>query len=175
MHTVDTDEFAKLMHGLVLVFALPKGIETVDVLITPYWNALLDLPIETVRRELARHTRYGKFFPKPAELRPKDSKPRAQVSEVDRSKHERALAWNSSTWNHLLAGEHPERVRWQMLDAYHCRTHSTAFVPGSAECNERITHAARMLAKLKPGSGYWREELLAQEIRLHQPTDEMAF
>ena len=38
-----------------------------------YWNALIDLPIETVLRNANAHIRTAKFFPSPAELRQDDS------------------------------------------------------------------------------------------------------
>lgn len=43
-----------------------------DELIQVYWHALRDLSLMHFERFAERHEKFGKFFPKPTELRPRD-------------------------------------------------------------------------------------------------------
>jgi hypothetical protein len=70
-------EFRALMERIALVFSRPLT----DGLVQAYWDALQDLPLAQVEAFAKSHERHGKFFPKPHELRPKDSAPR--VPRVD--------------------------------------------------------------------------------------------
>jgi hypothetical protein len=71
MHTPDFDEFRRVLNGLAQTFSKPAPD---DLLVQAYWNALKDQTIESVKRQATYHTRYGKFFPKPVELRPRDER-----------------------------------------------------------------------------------------------------
>lgn len=73
MHKADSDRFRALLDEMADVFSKPR---VDDVMLRGYWNALKDLPLEIVERCAATHRRYGKFFPKPFELRPKGDKPK---------------------------------------------------------------------------------------------------
>lgn len=72
MYTTDRDAFTETLRKLGGVF----GKEPDAALVTCYWEALKDLPIETVKRMADQRIKHGKFFPKPAELRPSEEKPR---------------------------------------------------------------------------------------------------
>ena len=178
MHAPDTDAFATQMRELALVFRLPKGVETVDVLINPYWNALKDLSIESVVRSCANYKRYGKgFFPLPHQLRPPDSKPPTQTSDAERAKQQHFERQCIATWNRALV-KNSLHTRWAMLDAYHCRTHSGAYAPNTQMFADRCALAATALAKLRHegDGGYRRAEILRQEIdALPAPSLAMAF
>ena len=71
MHQTDFEDFSKTLHKLAVVFTKKLS----DEFIQAYWDALKDEPLSTVIRLADQHTRYGKFFPKPVELRPKEEKP----------------------------------------------------------------------------------------------------
>lgn len=43
-----------------------------DDLVEMYWQSLKDLPFDLVKARLKSYVKRGKFFPKPAEIRPKD-------------------------------------------------------------------------------------------------------
>lgn len=72
MHKPDFEPFRTMLDSLAQIFGKPKPD---DLKVQTYWRALRDLPIELVQRGVEHHTRYGKFFPKPVELRPRDEKP----------------------------------------------------------------------------------------------------
>ncbi len=116
------EEFSEALKVLESVF----GKKADDCLVRLYWTALRDLPLEAVKSGIARHVRYGKFFPKPAELRRADDKPRSDLTlsaDARRSTHialielaeqdaangylRGALALNASTWRERRA-EDPE-------------------------------------------------------------------
>lgn len=69
MHRPDFDRFRELLNALAGIFGKKPPD---DLQVQAYWNALRDLPLELVEQGVKHHTRYGKFFPKPVELRPKD-------------------------------------------------------------------------------------------------------
>lgn len=71
MHRPDFDEFRELLNSLSTTFSKPM---LDDVAVQSYWNALKDQTLESVKRQAVYHTRYGKFFPKPVELRPRDDR-----------------------------------------------------------------------------------------------------
>jgi hypothetical protein len=70
MHSPDKRNFDQLMDTLGETFGKP----VTDLMKQTYWVALKDQPWEVVEICAKSHSRYGKFFPKPAELRPKDEK-----------------------------------------------------------------------------------------------------
>jgi hypothetical protein len=54
-----------------------------DDVMQAYWGALKDLPFELVRERIDSHIRYGKFFPKPQEIRPKEERPKERNAAGD--------------------------------------------------------------------------------------------
>jgi hypothetical protein len=70
MYPNDFDRFKIALEGHGEVFSKP----VTDRLISIYWEALKDQHIAAFERASNGHLRYGKFFPKPAELRPKGEK-----------------------------------------------------------------------------------------------------
>lgn len=71
MLTDDFERFENAVRGLEFTY----GKKVSDEAMQQYWMALKDLPFEVVSERIKLHTRYGKFFPKPVELRPKDERP----------------------------------------------------------------------------------------------------
>ena len=72
MYSTDFDAFRTVMDRLGVVFT--KAVS--DELMSAYWDALKDQPLQAFREKATSHERHGKFFPKPHELRPKDDKPK---------------------------------------------------------------------------------------------------
>lgn len=70
MLATEFPEFEAIVRRLEKVFA--KKID--DDTIQAYWGALKDLQLGVFRKFAERHERYGKFFPKPSELRAKEDK-----------------------------------------------------------------------------------------------------
>ena len=68
MHTSDVEDFTAILRGLGTAFSKP----ITDDLRSVYWEALKDQPIGVIRARAEEHTRRGKFFPKPQELRARD-------------------------------------------------------------------------------------------------------
>lgn len=62
-------ELRTLLDEHAEIFRIPK---LTDGALQAYWNALSDVPFPAVKAAAGTHLRKGKFFPKPAELRPKD-------------------------------------------------------------------------------------------------------
>lgn len=72
MQRADFAEFRELLNRAAEVYGKPKPS---DALIEAYWSSLLDVHFAIVKRCAEAHLKHGKFFPKPAELRPKEDKP----------------------------------------------------------------------------------------------------
>lgn len=70
MLTTDFPIFEEVIRRLEKIFA--KEID--DGTMQGYWGALKDQPLAVFRRLAEHHTRNGKFFPKPFELRPKEER-----------------------------------------------------------------------------------------------------
>ena len=70
MYNTDFDSFRGLLDQCAHVFGKPKPS---DEVIQTYWKALSDRSFTSVKECTERHLRYGKFFPKPTELRPKEA------------------------------------------------------------------------------------------------------
>lgn len=95
MHQPDFEEFRKLLDELAKLFGKPKpDDETTQI----YFRALSNLPFDAVRRAANHHERYGKFFPKPVELRPKTDKAPTEETPESRAKFEAALRYSTETW-----------------------------------------------------------------------------
>lgn len=71
MHQGDFEAFTKVMSRLAVVYSKKLN----DELVQGYWMALKDQSLTTIEDCANKHSRYGKFFPRPVELRPKDDKP----------------------------------------------------------------------------------------------------
>ena len=65
----EMQDLRKLLDEHAEIFRIPK---LTDGALQAYWNALSDVPFPAVQGCAANHLRKGRFFPKPAELRPKD-------------------------------------------------------------------------------------------------------
>lgn len=74
MQRSDYSEFRALLDRCAEVYGKPKPS---DGLMEAYWASLLDVHFTLVKRCAESHLKHGKFFPKPAELRPKEDKPAA--------------------------------------------------------------------------------------------------
>ena len=71
MHQSDFEGFSALLNRVAAVYSK----KLTDDVVQGYWTALKDQTLTTITELANSHTRYGKFFPKPIELRPKDDKP----------------------------------------------------------------------------------------------------
>jgi len=139
VHASDRDEFLALLDQLAEVFGKPK---LDDLKSQSYWRALRDLPLATIRRCAETHQRFGKFFPKPVELRPRDDKPPIEVSPRHEAELRVAITYNRATWDELRRKE-PERYGYE---------HGMAV-------------AARAIATTDPGSPVYAQALA--EYRQH--------
>jgi hypothetical protein len=90
-----------------------------DALCQLYWNALRDVSLDALKACALLHTKRSKFFPKPAELRPKGTV-FAEPREPDTTLPA-AEALVARRWDERLQVGGPE-VRWQLLCAYLART-----------------------------------------------------
>lgn len=125
-----SSEFALFETELAVVAKLySKTLE--DDLVQIYWSALKDIPFELFKAILRSYIKRGKFFPKPAELRPAGDKETIQVShDARKSVHialmelaekdpknnghlKQALATNARNWL-----EHLETCGQPAKDAY---------------------------------------------------------
>lgn len=107
-----------------------------DEMVQGYWTALKDLSLPTVTRCADNHLRYGKFFPKPIELRPKDDAPTG-VKEDKAFKA--AVEQNIRNWEERLRLD-PHRTKLMLLAAYVARIDVTE-EPGTAAYEERMAFA----------------------------------
>ena len=73
MQVNDFGEFETAIRRLEKLFSKKIDDETMQA----YWAALKDQSLLSFKKHVERHERYGKFFPKPSELRPKEDKPPA--------------------------------------------------------------------------------------------------
>lgn len=124
----DYDEFEAILKQLSEAFAKKRTNELTQA----YWKALKDLPLTTVARMADTHLRYGKFFPKPAELRPKDAPPERK----DDPGFEAANQASMRNWDLRLRQE-PLGTKWLLLDAL-CARIDVMDQPGSLAYHERM-------------------------------------
>jgi hypothetical protein len=143
MHQGDFEEFQAILTQLGETFSK----KLTNELTHAYWKALKDLQLTTVARLADTHVRYGKFFPKPSELRPKDA-PKEQRSDPA---FEEALRRNVANWDERLR-ENPIRAKWLLLDAYVARI-SVTEEPGTLAYLERMNFACNACQKLIAESG----------------------
>jgi hypothetical protein len=87
-----------------------------DDAVQAYWRALKDLPFQQVEERINSHTRYGKFFPKPAELRPREEKPPVVADAVAFKHAEGVAAKNLETLKHEDYSKWSLEVRLRRAD-----------------------------------------------------------
>ena len=132
MYTTDFDRFRAALETHGEVFGKP----VTDKLASAYWEALKDQHITAFERAAAHHLRYGKFFPKPTELRPKTDK--APEPQDDKAIAE-ANATAAKTWEAIKAQD-PARY-WKMFAAGYMARLEFRFPIGSPEYNDAARHA----------------------------------
>lgn len=154
MLAAEFGEFDALLRKHSQVFAK----KLTDDIVQGYWAALKDLSMPTVVRCADNHLRYGKFFPKPAELRPRDDAP-ATVKEDQGFKA--AVEQNIRNWNERLR-ENPLRTKWMLLDAYVARI-SVTEEPASPIYAERMSFAREVADRLLAEGG---DEVVFEEPNL---------
>lgn len=108
----DYDQFEAVLRQLSEAF----GRKLTNDATQAYWKALRDLTLPAVTRQAESHLRYGKFFPKPSELRPKDA-PTEKKPDPD---FETAVARNLRNWDERLQRD-PLAAKWAILHAYVAR------------------------------------------------------
>ena len=104
MTKLDRFEFNGLLNRLALTFGKDLDEATGDV----YFEALKDLALSTVKVCADSHARYGRFFPKPFELRPKDAKPPVVT---DDTQYREAIAREDARLEALWFEDHAEWLR----------------------------------------------------------------
>ena len=107
----DFETFRGLLNSLADTFSRKHPD---DLQVQAYWTALRDLPLELVQQAARHHTRYGKFYPKPVELRPKDDKPTGGPATDAAFKS--AVTQNERHWDGYIA-EHGPLGKLVMADA----------------------------------------------------------
>lgn len=142
MMAAEFDKFVELIRKLEKLYG-KKGLD--DETMQMYWAALKELSFPTFEKKVAEHIKRAKFFPKPAELRPREDAPSFEQSEKSRREFEmtekRNMAfWDSELQTSLLA------TKWLILKAYEDRT--VLYQEGSTEHSRRTEfalHARRNL------------------------------
>jgi len=118
MHRAEFSQFRDLLDRCAEAFGKPKP---TDLVVQTYWRALSDVAWPTVQRCGESHLRYGKFFPKPADLRPQVEKPPAVRDAASdaafREGERRAVegldalkAADPTAWREELAGRRAARI-----------------------------------------------------------------
>lgn len=133
----DYDQFEGILRQLSEAF----GKKLTNDATQAYWRALKDLTLPVVTRQAESHLRYGKFFPKPAELRPKDA-PAEKKPDPD---FDAAVAMNVRNWNERLQRD-PLNARWGILHAYVARIE--VLDPSSTVYAERMNFARECCKRL---------------------------
>ena len=108
MHNSDQQTFVRVLDEQAAIFGKPKP---TDELIQTYWRALKDLSLQTVQDCATRHSRYGKFFPKPVELRPREDKPPGGDSAEGEAKFRSADARSRESWDAMRRENPAEQAR----------------------------------------------------------------
>lgn len=138
MHQDEFDAFGNTLKQLGEAFNRKLS----DELTQAYWKALKDLPFQAISRMADSHMRYGKFFPKPSELRPKDAPPERKPDPD----FESGVQKNIENWEERLRLD-PIGARSQLLTAYVARIEVTE-KPGSPIWHERMEFARRARFKI---------------------------
>jgi hypothetical protein len=149
MHNPDRKQFGELMDQLGITFG--KNVD--DELRQVYWMALRDQPWEIVQQCANTHTRYGKFFPKPSELRPKDeNKPLVRDEREVQARYQ----FVSETWEQMREAD-PQKFWRDFRVAYLARLHfrfpvgSDQFKAAERRCNERCDRELGLSHALERG------------------------
>jgi hypothetical protein len=96
----DTLAFSQLLTQLHTVFGGNKPDQDT---VNAYWSALKDLPFSTLQAVAQQHLRYGKFFPKPMELRPREDRaPRMTESDSEALKAAQEQRNRDLDWERVL-------------------------------------------------------------------------
>lgn len=143
MHTTDHAAFVDLLDEQAKVFSKPKPS---DDLVQSYWHALRDVSIQTIRDMAVKHTRYGKFFPKPFELRPREDKPPVTEDAASRSKFEAAVRFSAETWAWLRERD-PAEYEHRLREAQLARLEVTT--PKSSPAYPQVLSEANSFALAK--------------------------
>ncbi len=128
-------DFEALMRQFEKIFGKKIDDETMQV----YWRALKDLPFGLVRAKAEIYLKRAKFFPKPAELRPKDSAVVAEPDERSRRDFDKATERNISFWDEEFRID-PVGTKWKLLDAYVARISVTEH-PSTVFYEEKMAFA----------------------------------
>lgn len=148
MHNLDHEEFRKLLDGLAITFSKPKPD---DAQIAVYFRALSNLPLAIISERARHHERYGRFFPKPYELRPREDKPPAKDSADDRARFDAAVKFNTETWQKALEKK-PDNSEWRLLRALIARYEVDANRP-NGEFEEKMALAKSVATRLRAEHG----------------------
>ena len=137
MFVTEFNSFRVTMDSLSDVFTRPH---MTDSQLGTYWDALKDMHIDTFRKAAAHHTKYGKFMPKPAELRPRTEKPPEPQDDraLDNAERLTVQAWEE------LRARNPGEYWQKFREAFVARL-GFRFDPASPQyeqefsrCNERV-------------------------------------
>ena len=103
MYETDGTAFNTVLDRLSAVFSK----EVTDPMREAYWGALRDLPLPLIEERARAHARFGKFFPKPFELRPKEDRPK----DKDPAEEAKFKGYQQQSAEHLdeLHGQDPKR------------------------------------------------------------------
>jgi hypothetical protein len=127
MYTTDFDRFRVALETHGECFGKP----VTDKIASAYWEALKDQHIAAFERASANHLRYGKFFPKPSELRPKGEKaPEPQDEKAINA----ANSASTEGWD-ALRRDNPRRF-WKLFASAYMARLEFRFPPESAEYRE---------------------------------------
>lgn len=116
MHKADYQDFRAVLDRLAATYGREKPDDESCQL---YWEALRDISLDAVKACASLHVKRSKFWPKPAELRPKNLAPAEAMG--DDGAMAAAAAKSIRAWEARLAVGSPQ-VRWQLLAAYLART-----------------------------------------------------
>lgn len=111
-------------------------------LVQAYWKALKDLSLSAVSRCADSHMRYGKFFPKPVELRPKDAPAEQKPNPDHDAAVDRTMRWSEERMRKDLLAE-----QWRVLAAYVARV-TVSDHPGTSGYEERMSIARAFCRRL---------------------------
>lgn len=146
MHKADYLDFGNLLDQLARLYGR-DALEDEDCQL--YWAALRDIPLEAVKACALIHQKRSKFFPKPAELRPKGDTPREVIH--DDGKLAAAERVNVRNWEEQLRENEP-LAKWQLLSAYLARTDNVD--PGSIVYEERMRFCRTVARRLLEQFGH---------------------
>lgn len=144
MQSAEYAEFDALLRQLGEVFSK----KITDDFARSYWSALKDQSLSSVRKNAETHMRFGKYFPKPFELRPKDEKgPKsAEATKAERD-FQCAVEQNIRNWDERLR-ENPLETKRMLLAAYVARV-EVQEDPRSVIYAEKMAWAQQVAARLE--------------------------